>query len=105
MLIDQDDRKPAAMKPSGKGSSSFRGAARRSGARNRGGNPSLNFNPGPDMVHTEIHHGTDILVAQNPLILGGGIKKNSNSSSNNTPQNNSATRSGNRSGNQSTTAE
>ena len=27
------------MKPSGKGSSSFRGAARRSGARNRGGNP------------------------------------------------------------------
>ena len=105
LLIDQDDRKPAAMKPSGKGSSSFRGAARRSGARNRGGNPSLNFNPGPDIVHTEIRHGTDILVAQNPLILGGGLKKNS-SSSNNTPQNiNSTTRSGNRSGNQSTTAE
>ena len=69
------------------------------------GNPRLNFNPGPDMVHTEIRHGTDILVAQNPLILGGGIKKNS-SSSNNTPQNiNSTTRSGNQSGNQSTTAE
>ena len=28
LLIDQDDRKPAAMKPSGKGSSSLRGAAR-----------------------------------------------------------------------------
>ena len=52
LLINQDDRKPAAMKPSGKGSSSFRGAARRSGARNRGGKSSLNFNPGPDMVHT-----------------------------------------------------
>ena len=29
LLIDQDDRKPSAVKPSGKGSSSFRGSARR----------------------------------------------------------------------------
>ena len=36
------------------------------------GNPRLNFNPGPNMVHTEIRHGTDILVPQDPLILGGG---------------------------------
>ena len=39
------------------------------------GNPRLNFNPGPNMVHTEIRHGTDILVPQNPLILGGESRK------------------------------
>ena len=32
------------------------------------GNPRLNFKPGPNMVHTEIRHETDILVPQNPLI-------------------------------------
>ena len=36
------------------------------------GYPRLNFNPGSNMVHTENRHGTDTLVPQDPLILGGG---------------------------------
>ena len=36
------------------------------------GHPRLNFNPGPDVVQTENRHGTDALVPQDPLILGGG---------------------------------
>ena len=36
------------------------------------GFPRLNFNPGSKVVHTENRRGTDSLVPQDPLILGGG---------------------------------
>jgi len=60
------------------------------------GYPRLNFNPGSKVMHTENRRGTDLLVPQNPLILGGGIKKDSSSNINNR-------KNGKRSGNQSTT--
>ena len=36
------------------------------------GYPRLNFNPGSNKSHTENRHGTDTLVPQDPLTLGGG---------------------------------
>ena len=63
---------------------------------NERGYPRLNFNPGSKVMHTENCCGTDLLVPQNPLILGGGIKKDSSSNINNR-------KNGKRSGNQSTT--
>ena len=47
------------------------------------GYPRLNFNPGSKVMHKENRRGTDLLVPQNPLILGGGIKKDSSSNINN----------------------
>ena len=65
------------------------------------GLPRLCFNPGSKEVLRESRLGTNLLVPQDPLISGGGIKKNSSSNT----KNDNNIKNGRRGGIQNTTGE